>query len=235
MGRVTATDPETHRARAGSTSSSWVFGEALGITWRTTPSVDEERRALSPHVRLAVHRLLTQTPYRSVTAWSSSARSVKFSDCLSWNFLTALTGSGETPRTVAPAASYSARVADAAGLRRAARRVGSGVEVEDDPLAAQVAQRDVVAVLILQREVGCFGPCLDHAPRLFEEPRQPAVPELAARLLLRAGAATCGCAARGRRSARPASARVEHDEHAHRDACGCRRRAAGGAARPARR
>jgi hypothetical protein len=32
---------------------------------------------------------------------------VKFSDWPPWNFLIAETGSGEAPRTVAPAASYS--------------------------------------------------------------------------------------------------------------------------------
>ena len=50
-------------------------------------------------------RFSTHVPYRSATAWSSSASRVKFSDWLPWNFLTSLTESGETPSTVAPAAS----------------------------------------------------------------------------------------------------------------------------------
>ena len=52
-----------------------------------------------PYIDFSAH-----TPYASHTAWSSSASSVKFSACLSWNFLTALTGSGETPSTRTPAA-----------------------------------------------------------------------------------------------------------------------------------
>jgi hypothetical protein len=49
----------------------------------------------------------THTPYRSATEWSESASSVKLRPWPSWNFFTAFTGSGDTPRTTAPAASYS--------------------------------------------------------------------------------------------------------------------------------
>ena len=68
--------------------------------------VDDERRAL--HAPCRCGRTSTSRPRCrscSQTAWSASASSVKFSPCLSWNFLTAFTGSGETPSTAAPAAS----------------------------------------------------------------------------------------------------------------------------------
>ena len=86
---------------------------------------------------------------------------------LSWNFLTFLTGSGETPsddrvgRLVVGGA-----VTDAAGLRRAARRVGLGVEVENDATAAQVGESDGVAVLVGELEVGGRSPARSSSGRL---------------------------------------------------------------------
>ena len=41
-------------------------------------------------------------------------------------------------------------------------RVGAGVEVEDDRLAAQVGERHLLAVLVEQREVGCLVASLEH-------------------------------------------------------------------------
>ena len=84
----------------------------MGFTLRST-SVTTPSASMTNVVRSLPMKVLpyidfsTQTPYRSATAWSSSASSGKFRPCLSWNFLTAFTGSGETPRTTAPAASYS--------------------------------------------------------------------------------------------------------------------------------
>ena len=47
------------RASAARTTSSCVLGEALGITWRTTPSASMTKVARwAPHKRAAVHRLL---------------------------------------------------------------------------------------------------------------------------------------------------------------------------------
>ena len=60
-GRASAAMP----ASALSTSSSWVFGEAFGMTWRTTPlAVDDERRARAPQYVLPYIDFSTQTPYR---------------------------------------------------------------------------------------------------------------------------------------------------------------------------
>jgi hypothetical protein len=53
-------------------------------------------------------------------------------------------------------------VADPAGLRRAAGRVGLGVEVEDDRAAAQLAQPDPLAVLVGKLEVRRAVPGLDQ-------------------------------------------------------------------------
>src|SRR4051794_38354744 len=91
---------------AASTSSSCVLGDAFGITWRTTPSSSMRNvaRRLPQYVRPYID-FSAQTPYASATAWSSSASRVKFMSNLSWNFLTFLTGSGETPSTTALAAS----------------------------------------------------------------------------------------------------------------------------------
>src|SRR3954449_3333103 len=92
---------------AARTSSSCVFGDTFSMTLVTTPSTpitNVERWARwvgpfpRPYIDFSIH-----TPYASHTEWSSSARSVKFSSWPSWNFLTAFTESGETPRTVTPA------------------------------------------------------------------------------------------------------------------------------------
>ena len=53
-------------------------------------------------------------------------------------------------------------VADAAGLGGAAGGVGTRVEIEDDRLAAQVGERDRLAVLVGQGEVGRLVACLKH-------------------------------------------------------------------------
>jgi hypothetical protein len=54
-------------------------------------------------------------------------------------------------------------VANAAGLGRAPGRVGLGVEVEDHGAAAQVGERDRLAVLVGEREVGGGAASFDHA------------------------------------------------------------------------
>ena len=83
----------------------------------------------------------------------------------SWNFLTALTGSGETPRTVDAGRGVVGQVvAHAARLRGAPGRVGLGIEVEDDLAAAEVAEAHGVAVLVGKLEVGGRLAGLDHAP-----------------------------------------------------------------------
>src|SRR6185436_7761534 len=56
-------------------------------------------------------------------------------------------------------------VADAARLDRAAAGGGLRIEVEDDRLAGIVAQADGIPVLGGERELGCGGACLDHAPQ----------------------------------------------------------------------
>ena len=53
-------------------------------------------------------------------------------------------------------------VTNAAGLGGAARRVGLGIEVDDDGAAAQLRQRDRLAVLVGEGEVGCGLAWLDH-------------------------------------------------------------------------
>src|SRR5437763_1814685 len=53
-------------------------------------------------------------------------------------------------------------VADPTRLRRTARRVGLGVEVEDDGPPAQLRLRDRVAVLVGEGEAGGLVARLDH-------------------------------------------------------------------------
>ena len=57
-------------------------------------------------------------------------------------------------------------VADAAGLGGAARGVGLRVEVEDDGPAGEVGERDGLAVLVGQREVGGALALGDHLSNL---------------------------------------------------------------------
>src|SRR5439155_16308352 len=93
---------------ASSRTSSCVLGDTFGNTRTIEPSpsmMNVARRFpqyVRPYIDFSAH-----TPYCSATEWSASASRVKFSDCLSWNFLTSRTESGETPSTTAPVASYS--------------------------------------------------------------------------------------------------------------------------------
>ena len=74
-----------------------------------------------------------------------------------------------SPRIVAVA------VAQRAGLGRTARRVVLGVEVEDDRAPAQRGERHRVALVALEREVGCLVTGLQHALLLgTERVRAPA-------------------------------------------------------------
>src|SRR5215211_7507504 len=70
--------------------------------------VDDERGRATPMYLRPYIDFSPQVPYASATAWSASASSVKSSEYLSANRLTSSTGSGETPITRAPEASYSA-------------------------------------------------------------------------------------------------------------------------------
>jgi hypothetical protein len=92
------------RASAASTTSSCVFGDALAITWATRPSA-----SMRNVVRLVPQDLLPYVDLRRVALGdrrkSSSASSVKLRSRLSWKRLMRATGSGQTPSTVAPAAS----------------------------------------------------------------------------------------------------------------------------------
>src|ERR1017187_5246004 len=54
-------------------------------------------------------------------------------------------------------------IAHAARLRRAAGRVGLGIEVDDHGRAAEVRQLDGAAVLVRQLEVGSGVTLLNHA------------------------------------------------------------------------
>src|SRR5215204_1420509 len=54
-------------------------------------------------------------------------------------------------------------IADAARLGCAPRSVGLRIEIEHDGAAAEVGQRDVVALLVGQCEVGSGGSSFDHA------------------------------------------------------------------------
>jgi hypothetical protein len=68
------------------------------------------------------------------------------------------------------------RVAQPARLRRAARRVGLGVEVEHDGPAGEVGQRDVVAVLVGEHELRRPLAGLDHPVLLISEAATAAGP-----------------------------------------------------------
>jgi uncharacterized membrane protein YfcA len=101
-------DPAYAAARssssAASTRSSCFLGWTLGKTFTTLPSGSMMKvvRCTPMYLRPYID-FSTQTPYCSHTAWSSSARRVKSRSCLSANFATRFTGSGETPTTTAPA------------------------------------------------------------------------------------------------------------------------------------
>src|SRR4051794_21309221 len=56
----------------------------------------------------------------------------------------------------------AAAIAHAASLRRAARRVGAGIEVENDGLPLQIGEADLLTRLIGQGEVGCGDASLEH-------------------------------------------------------------------------
>ena len=98
---------------------------------------------------------LTHTPYASATEWSSSPSSGKPEVVLVvelGDLLGRVGRDAEHDRVgrlvVGPV------VAHAAGLGGAAGGVGLGIEVENDGLAAQARQRDGVAVLVGEGEVG---------------------------------------------------------------------------------
>src|SRR4051812_36198564 len=95
---------------AASTSSSCVFGDTFGSTVATRPSASMTNvaRWLPQYFRPYID-FSTQTPYASATACSTSASSVKSSPYLSAKRRSLRGSSGETPRTAASAAAYSAR------------------------------------------------------------------------------------------------------------------------------
>ena len=71
----------------------------------------------------------------------------------------------------AGAAIVAVAVAQRAGLRRTARRVVLGIEVEDDRLPAQRGQRHRLALVALEREVGCLVTGLQHRSSSERNPR----------------------------------------------------------------
>ena len=65
--------------------------------------------------------------------------------------------SREMPSTMAPAAlEFFEGVAEAAGLDRAARSVGSGIKEEDDGLAGEILEVNGIFLVILKRKIGNF-------------------------------------------------------------------------------
>ena len=132
--------------------------------WRRfRPRRSRTSMRLTPQYVLPPNFFSPQTPYCSATSCSGSASSVNGSEYLFLNFTWEATSSGLTPSTTAPRFSKSrVRVAEPAGLDRAARRVVLGIEVEDDRLPAVVRQLDALARVRRQLEIRCRLALFDH-------------------------------------------------------------------------
>ena len=161
------------RRRAG--SSACRPGLILYQACSTVPSlVDEERRADDAHVGAPVHLLLLPHVERLGdgvvgVGQQREARAPYFSANLS-----CLAGlSGLMPSTtVSP---MSPRMSlQPAGLLRAARRVGLRVEVHEHLAAPERRQRDLVAVLVGQVEVGGLVSGLERHATTIGRPRDVA-------------------------------------------------------------
>ncbi len=125
---------------ASRTPSSWVDGETFGKTFAIVPSgaMTKVARALPIEV-LPPLDFSTQAPYCSATAWSASASNLKFNVVLVVERLDRfdLVGRDAEDDRVVGGVGVGV-VADRAGLRRAAGRVGLWEKVEDDGLPLEV-------------------------------------------------------------------------------------------------
>ena len=111
-----------------------------------------ERRALDADALLAVHVLLDDDPERVADRRRGVGQQLGIGPYLVANFFCASTLSRLTPTTVAPAASKSRlRSRNAWDSVGAARRVGLGIEVDDELAAGEIAQPHVVTVLVRRR------------------------------------------------------------------------------------
>ena len=125
--------------------------------------VDDERRALGAQVRLAVHRLLHPHAVELADGVIGIGEQREVQVLLVVELLDLLDRIGRDADDLhAGGRVLGLAIADRAGLRRAARRVGLGVEVQDDRAAAQGRQADGLAVLVGQLEVRCGCAWADH-------------------------------------------------------------------------
>ena len=120
---------------------------------------DDEGRPLHAHVLLAVHRLLDPGAVLLgdgvVGVGEQGEVEVEFAGELRHRL--DLVG-GDADHACARCLVLGAAIAHAAGLGRAAGGVGTRVEVEDDRLALELREPDLLAVLIGQGEAGRLSP-----------------------------------------------------------------------------
>ena len=115
--------------------------------------------------RLAQPSASLNTPYAFATSpWGQKSLSTgKVKPCCSAQMRCAWRESHEIASTCAPCALERRRVvADLAELTLAHTGEGERVEDDHDRLAPQLGERDVVAVLVLEREIGATSPTARH-------------------------------------------------------------------------
>ena len=115
----------------------------------------------TPHVLLAVHRLLDPGAVLlgDLVVGVGEQGEVEIELVGELGDRLDLVG-GDADHTGVGGFVVGAAVADPASLGRAARRIGTGIEVENDGFAPQVGEADLLAALIWQFEVGGFVACL---------------------------------------------------------------------------
>ena len=151
-------------ASAPSTSSSCSAGLTLGNTRATLPSgVDQHARALVAEVGAAVAVLLDPGAVLLGDLAALVGQQREREPVLVGELAQVLDRVGRDAQHDRVGGLVVGRVvARAARLGGAPRGVRLGVEVDEPPLAVEVGQADVVAVLVVEREVGCGPAGVDH-------------------------------------------------------------------------
>ena len=136
--------------------------------------VDDERRAVHAHVRLAVHLLLAPDAVLlgDGVVRVGEQREVEVLLVVELRDRRDRVGR-DAEHGHAGGLVVAAVVADAARLRRAPGGVGLGIEVEDDGPAAQAREAHGGAVVVGELEVGGLVAGLDHGRRVSGRARGP--------------------------------------------------------------
>lgn len=147
--------------------SSCVLGDTTEKTFATRPS-EPTRNVVrcTPHVLLTVHRLLDPGTvglgYRLIGVGKRSEVEIELVGELLYR-TDLVRRNADHPRS--RLAVVGVVVANAAGLGRAARRIGARIKIQYDRLALEIGKLDRIAVLVWQLEVGRFVACLEHRCR----------------------------------------------------------------------